>query len=86
MEVKSQCFSWRHVYHDTLRSYRSAALGVRHTIIVQRTGVRHGKRPIRPPRDEIIRPALINETHGNPHHLSNAFTHALQVAETAIRT
>merc|ERR1711965_475982 len=78
VEVNKQTLSAHHVYFDTLRSYRSAALRVKHTITVQKTSVRHGRRPIRPPPDEIITPALINPEHSNPHQLSDAFTHALQ--------
>ena len=85
VEVNKQTLSANHVYFDTLRSYRSAALRVKHTITVQKTSVRHGRRPIRPPPDEIITPALINPEHSNPHQLSDAFTRALQDAEDALQ-
>ena len=86
IETKGQHLSWEHVFFDTLRDYKSAVLRVKHTITVQLTSVRHGRRPIRPPPRSAIYPALVNEDHNNPNQLSNAFTHALHTAESAVHT
>ena len=81
IETRNQYLSWRHVYFDTLRSFRSAVLRVKHTITVQNTSVKHGKRPIRPPPQESITPLLVLDSDNNPHQLSSAFTQALRTAE-----
>ena len=86
VETRNQHLSWRHVYYDTLRSFRSAVLRVKRTIKIQKTSVRYGKRPIRPPPEEVITPLLVQYADGNPNQLSNAFTRALHSAEANLRT
>jgi hypothetical protein len=81
VETRNQHLSWRHIFLDTLRSFRSAVLRVKRTITLQRTSVKHGKRPIRPPPQQIINPLLVHAPDGNPYHLSNAFAQALRTAE-----